>query len=307
MTQTLFAQYESSTGRIIFLLEMDAAGEQPHRDAVASEGQDIVQCPSGTDPLTHYVDNGSVVSRPVLSFDTTEIAPDDINTATLNGLPDPCTVYIDGTAYTIENGVLEFTTDQAGDYDIEILDEDSFPAQPLTTTIQAVGIVVFGNIAPEKPVVSGAVDMIRVFSTITPQQPSATGGANVDIGISDIVNAPVSSVAALASVESVVSGSATAQAPTVTGPIITEIRNVSGSVVAQASTIAGYIGLNERVSGDVTAQAATVSGSASVVVNMSGGYRGPVLNSTGDAVVSVSSSGGYRGPVLNTTGTANVT
>lgn len=108
-----------------------------HRIVVSEEGQDIVECGLEVFQETDYVLNGVIVQRPILAFDKTSIAADDTDTATLAGLPDPCTVSIDGTEYEVTGGTLEVTSPLPATYHVEITDENAFPAQALNVEITA--------------------------------------------------------------------------------------------------------------------------------------------------------------------------
>jgi hypothetical protein len=86
---------------------------------------------------THYVDpeTETLVARPPLAFDTTEIAADKVDAATLTGLPDPCEVRINREDYTVTGGTLTLRADLPGSYRVEISDRDAFPAQAVEATI----------------------------------------------------------------------------------------------------------------------------------------------------------------------------
>jgi hypothetical protein len=86
---------------------------------------------------THYVDpeTETLVERPPLAFDKTEIAADETDAAILTGLSDPCRVRINREDYTVTGGTLTLRADLPGAYRVEISDRDAFPAQALATTI----------------------------------------------------------------------------------------------------------------------------------------------------------------------------
>lgn len=73
--------------------------------------------------------------RPSLAFDKTSIVADGEDTATLTGLPDPCTVIVDDEAYEVTGGTLEIASDMPAVYRIEI--EDPFPYLPFVAEITA--------------------------------------------------------------------------------------------------------------------------------------------------------------------------
>jgi hypothetical protein len=63
-------------------------------------------------PATDYVENGAIVARPA--------NPAVLNGTVLTGLPNPSTVTINGTAYTVTDGELDMTFPNAGTYAIAV-------------------------------------------------------------------------------------------------------------------------------------------------------------------------------------------
>lgn len=63
-------------------------------------------------PETDYVDDGAIVARPE--------NPATLNGTILTGLPNPSTVTINGTAYTVTDGELDMTFPNAGTYAIAV-------------------------------------------------------------------------------------------------------------------------------------------------------------------------------------------
>ncbi len=111
---------------------------------IADDEADLYEQPDGAVmPVTaspelerDYVLDGVVIPRPTLSaFDKTSIAADGIDTATLSGLPDPCTILINGQEHTVTGGTLDLDADRPGTYRVEIR---HFPyrdfAQEITAT-----------------------------------------------------------------------------------------------------------------------------------------------------------------------------
>lgn len=172
-----YLEYDTSTGRI------EANGSADLLiDAQASlnSGKSILLHLQGS-PDTQYVLGGSVVPRPVLAFDKTSIAADDTDTATLTGLPDPCTVSIDGTEYEVTGGTLEITSALPAIYQIEITDEAAFPAQAFSGVVEAVtgmleAVAANGVEAPQ----SIALDTASVTEVVTGNAASSTQTAAVD-------------------------------------------------------------------------------------------------------------------------------
>lgn len=88
----------------------------------------------------HYVTFGpegqpTLSLRPVLTCDKTQIVADDMDYATIAGLPIPCTVLVDSVKHIVEDGSFEFASTMPARYTIEI---DAFPYLPFTTTIRAI-------------------------------------------------------------------------------------------------------------------------------------------------------------------------
>ncbi|MFV3131961.1 hypothetical protein [Niveispirillum sp. KHB5.9] len=73
------------------------------------------------DLLADYVVSGTITPRPILpQFDKTSILADGTDIATLSGLPDPCTVLVNGEEHTITGGTLELDADYPGTWRVEI-------------------------------------------------------------------------------------------------------------------------------------------------------------------------------------------
>lgn len=126
--------YDSSTGRIL------GGGEKDDVFTPKPVGDEKLLLRDHKDPNAFYYDENAneFVERAVLSFDKTEINADDTDTATLDGLPDPCTVLIDDEEYEVSGGKLELTADVPATYQVHVRDRDAFPAQELKAEITAV-------------------------------------------------------------------------------------------------------------------------------------------------------------------------
>lgn len=129
-----YAIYEVATGRI----RGHASGPEGRFDPQPADDCDVVQG-EPPDPATHYYDAAEdrFVARPELAFDRTEIAADGADTAILAGLPEPCTVTVDGTAHKVEDGVLELRANTPGTYTVAVPDAQAFPAQAFSTIVTA--------------------------------------------------------------------------------------------------------------------------------------------------------------------------
>lgn len=65
----------------------------------------------------------------------TTMTADNIDSIILASLPIPCTIKVDDTAYTVDDGEFEFTTDTAGAYKITV---EVFPYIPKSWEVTAV-------------------------------------------------------------------------------------------------------------------------------------------------------------------------
>lgn len=68
-------------------------------------------------------------------IDKITIVADSTDTATITGLPTPCTITVDGASYEVTDGVFEFTVDISGTYKIKA---EAFPYLPKEWEITAV-------------------------------------------------------------------------------------------------------------------------------------------------------------------------
>lgn len=76
-------------------------------------------------PQTDYVLNGVITPRP-----TQQTTLDGL---TLNNLPQPCQLLIDGTAYDLDTPTIELEFDEPGTYKVQIL---AFPYLDMEFTIE---------------------------------------------------------------------------------------------------------------------------------------------------------------------------
>jgi len=86
---------------------------------------------------TQYVVGTNMCPRPEITavIDKTEIQANDSDTATISGLPIPCTATLDGVDTIITDGVILFKIDFPGTYQIIIT---SFPYIPKTFEVTAI-------------------------------------------------------------------------------------------------------------------------------------------------------------------------
>lgn len=104
-----YVQYDPETGRImahVCIPEDDRAAVERHKGRSGPLVPYDGEC--GTE--THYVCDGSVISRPVLTPGHERI-PGGFR---LLGLPIPCVVHVDGRTYEVDDGELEWITTVSG-------------------------------------------------------------------------------------------------------------------------------------------------------------------------------------------------
>lgn len=105
------------TGRIVQVGQASAALAQLNAQQYADAEYFTIK----PDPDLHYISGGNLLDRADLpEFDKTNITADDLDTATLSGLPTPCDVAIDGVTETITDGVLEIISPMPATYLVEI-------------------------------------------------------------------------------------------------------------------------------------------------------------------------------------------
>ncbi|WP_342234660.1 hypothetical protein [Inquilinus sp. OTU3971] len=115
----LFLVYAPSDGRIV--ANGAAARGVAEKQALYLEDRAVLIVDDQADPETMCIVEGAVEARPSLpEFDQTEIAADDTDVATISGLPDPCTVIVDGVAHAIEGGSLALSSPMPATYVVEI-------------------------------------------------------------------------------------------------------------------------------------------------------------------------------------------
>jgi hypothetical protein len=118
-----YVSYDES-GRIIGISRLTD-------ESFAIQTKTLIVAPDGYRELLHYVENGSLVPRATLNatWSKTTITANGTDTAVLSGLPDPCTVMIDGEAHEITGGSLEFAASSPGVYRISIDEVQYLPEQ----------------------------------------------------------------------------------------------------------------------------------------------------------------------------------
>ncbi|MFM2045237.1 MAG: hypothetical protein RLY86_3813 [Pseudomonadota bacterium] len=110
-------KYDAQSGFIRQIMDISPA----EADLYAEPGWQVMAVAVPPTLAADYVLAGTVTPRPVLpDFDKTAILADGIDTATLSGLPDPCTVTVNGQDHSVTGGVLELDADHPGTYRVEI-------------------------------------------------------------------------------------------------------------------------------------------------------------------------------------------
>lgn len=86
---------------------------------------------------THWVDGGVLTARAALSvsWNKTTIDADGVDEAILSGLPQPCSVWVEGVEHVITDGSAEITADVAADYSV-VVDEPGYLAQSWIITAE---------------------------------------------------------------------------------------------------------------------------------------------------------------------------
>lgn len=77
------------------------------------------------DPSLHYIKNGEITDRPKQQT--------ELSGKTLENLPTPCTIYINGTAYECDSDTAELEFDQPTTYHIRV---EAWPHQDWETTFE---------------------------------------------------------------------------------------------------------------------------------------------------------------------------
>ena len=83
-------------------------------------GDRVLECEPGIAGQTHYVSAEEFVERAPLGATWDRLTITGAETATLSGLPVPCTVHVDLDAVEVLDGVFEFSAGTPGDYRIRV-------------------------------------------------------------------------------------------------------------------------------------------------------------------------------------------
>lgn len=85
-------------------------------------GKAFVQAELDVNPETQYIFNGEVGERAALTatWNAETVAADGTTEIVLSMLPVPCTVYIDQQTVLVEDGSLEFSADEPGEYYVRV-------------------------------------------------------------------------------------------------------------------------------------------------------------------------------------------
>mgnify|MGYP006132953845 CR=1 FL=1 len=99
------------------------------RTGICSEGDVYLQAGIGesvmlgeADDLLQYVEGGAVKMKQPLEvvWSSLQVIADGVDEIVLDGLPIPCTVYVDGEAILVEDGNFEFSTEDTGSYRVQV-------------------------------------------------------------------------------------------------------------------------------------------------------------------------------------------
>lgn len=116
---TEYIVYDNTSGRILIMGHCREEDVSIQANGYANGVAVAVSSPPSYSD--HYVVDGALTDRPMMpAFDKLELAADDVDVATLIGLPEPCVVKVDGIEHTILGGVLEISSAMPATYSIEI-------------------------------------------------------------------------------------------------------------------------------------------------------------------------------------------
>lgn len=102
--------------------EIDFIYSGPEFEAML-QGNNVIIIPDGLDDSNAYVSDGKVIAKQQfsLSINKSIITADGVDTITINNIPNNTTVtWWDGQQDIITDGILEITSDLAGDYKITL-------------------------------------------------------------------------------------------------------------------------------------------------------------------------------------------
>ncbi len=149
MTNPFAASFAPPPGSVSgrFFLFRDAEGRILQTGCVATHDYDhqtpspgVFKLEATADLWRDYVDLSgdapAVRKRPAIrGFDKTRIRADDTDTATLRGLPSPCTVLVNGVAHTVDGGELALSCHLPIRLTVVI---DAFPYLPFQEVVTCV-------------------------------------------------------------------------------------------------------------------------------------------------------------------------
>ena len=124
--------YYDENGRIT--QQQNGAMTPDELENLRSRGLTFVIVPDSMSTEATYIVDGEPVARPIapIAINRTEIPADKRSKVKITGLPDPCTVFIDGEPVSVEGGLLEVTAGMPATYSIVF---DSFPFMPWSCEI----------------------------------------------------------------------------------------------------------------------------------------------------------------------------
>lgn len=136
--------YELATGRILQTMSDTEVGVQTSFEAdcdAALHGVMFIKA----NPTSNYVDTSTTPhslkerQNPQAVCNKVLISPDGVDAAVISGLPDPCTLTVDGIETAVAGGSFSFTTTEA-DGHLIVLDEPTYARQFWQIVAQNIGV-----------------------------------------------------------------------------------------------------------------------------------------------------------------------
>lgn len=100
------------------------------------ENESVIELRQPISDATHWIDGGAVAERPrmAISLNKSTMQADGEDELVMTGLPTPCTVLVQGMTLIVEDGSLEYSTTEAGEFIVEVR---AFPYQDENFVIEA--------------------------------------------------------------------------------------------------------------------------------------------------------------------------
>lgn len=129
----IFEDDGADTGR---LLRVATATGSDHANAMLDTGEDWIEITDRVSPDDYYVSAGVLTAKTSLTatWNKTAIDADGVDEAVLSTLPNPTTVVVDTTKFTVTDGSFELSAEDPGDYRVLV---DSYKHHREEFTISA--------------------------------------------------------------------------------------------------------------------------------------------------------------------------